>query len=144
MECLPINILYYLKIFRHFYWKFLEEFHPTLVRSYKILFSFKKQIIFPLKVIIIFMFNFYLFLLPKCQCWLDSAWGVYNKIGRMWRFCLGCLFFQAHYAVEPTILLELVGKEVHGDMFALERASVLYNICCFYLKRYIYDDSKYV
>lgn len=54
------------------------------------------------------------------------------------------LFFQAHCAVEPTVLLDLVGKEMHGDVFAVERASVLYNICWFSLKSYKSDDTKYV
>ncbi|XP_022149194.1 separase isoform X2 [Momordica charantia] len=54
------------------------------------------------------------------------------------------LFFQAHYAVEPTVLLDLVGKEVHGDMFAVERASVLYNVCWFSLKSCKYNDSKII
>lgn len=54
------------------------------------------------------------------------------------------LFFQEHYAIEPTVLLELIGKEVHGDVFAVERASVLYEICWFSLKKYKYANTKYV
>ncbi|XP_038885485.1 separase isoform X3 [Benincasa hispida] len=52
------------------------------------------------------------------------------------------LFFQAHGAIEPSVLLNLVGKEVHADVFAVERASLLYNICWFSLKSYTYDDTK--
>ncbi|XP_011657385.1 separase isoform X3 [Cucumis sativus] len=54
------------------------------------------------------------------------------------------LFFQAHYVIEPTVLLELIGKEVHGDVFAVERASVLYEICWFSLKRYKYATTKII
>ncbi|XP_050938056.1 separase isoform X2 [Cucumis melo] len=54
------------------------------------------------------------------------------------------LFFQEHYAIEPTVLLELIGKEVHGDVFAVERASVLYEICWFSLKKYKYANTKII
>ncbi|XP_022978634.1 separase isoform X2 [Cucurbita maxima] len=83
---------------------------------------------------------------------LGKCSGIRSQIHQTHETILKCmsilvsrnLFSQAHGVVEPVVLLDLVGKEVPGDMFAVERASVLYNICWFALKSYKYDDTKII
>ncbi|KAJ0007712.1 hypothetical protein Pint_29731 [Pistacia integerrima] len=48
----------------------------------------------------------------------------------------GNSFCHTHSSLPPTFLLDLIGKEYSGDVFAVERAAVLYNICWLSLKDY--------
>ncbi|CAK7357007.1 unnamed protein product [Dovyalis caffra] len=50
----------------------------------------------------------------------------------------------AHACIPFTFLLDLVGKELSGDVFSVERAAVLYNICWFSLKSYSSKDNRTV
>ncbi|CAI9287139.1 unnamed protein product [Lactuca saligna] len=43
-------------------------------------------------------------------------------------------FHQSHFSVSIAFLAELIEKNVTGDVFAVEHASILYNICWFSLK----------
>ncbi|KAJ4717002.1 putative Separase [Melia azedarach] len=45
-------------------------------------------------------------------------------------------FCHTYSSFPPMFLLDLIGKEFSGDVFAVERATVLYNICWFSLKGY--------
>ncbi|XP_044490537.1 separase-like isoform X4 [Mangifera indica] len=45
-------------------------------------------------------------------------------------------FCHAHSSLSPKFLLDLIGKEFSGDVFAVERAAILYNICWLSLKDY--------
>ncbi|WCJ18437.1 hypothetical protein M5689_000788 [Euphorbia peplus] len=51
-------------------------------------------------------------------------------------------FTQTHSPVSFTFLLDLVGREFDGDVFAIERAALLYNICWFSLQNYQCKDRR--
>ncbi|XP_065870788.1 separase isoform X2 [Euphorbia lathyris] len=51
-------------------------------------------------------------------------------------------FTQTDSPVSFTFLLDLVGREFAGDVFAIERATLLYNICWFSLKNYQSKDNR--
>ncbi|XP_052179939.1 separase isoform X3 [Diospyros lotus] len=44
--------------------------------------------------------------------------------------------FFSYSSIQPAILIDLMGKDIPGDSFALERAMILYNICWVTLKNY--------
>lgn len=47
-------------------------------------------------------------------------------------------------SVPLTSLLDIFGKEIAGDVFAVERAVLLYNICWYSLKSYPSKDTRYL
>ncbi|XP_015580756.1 separase [Ricinus communis] len=51
-------------------------------------------------------------------------------------------FTQSYSAVSHTFLLDLVGTEYSGDVFAVERAALLFDICWFSLKSYHSKDNR--
>ncbi|XP_020532873.1 separase isoform X2 [Jatropha curcas] len=51
-------------------------------------------------------------------------------------------FTQTYSTVSLTFLLDLVERELCGDVFAIERAALLYNLCWFFLKSYSSKDSR--
>lgn len=53
-------------------------------------------------------------------------------------------FCHTHSSLPPTLLLDLIGKEFSGDVFAVERAAVLYNICWLTLKDYHSKKTRYL
>ncbi|XP_058191839.1 separase isoform X2 [Rhododendron vialii] len=50
--------------------------------------------------------------------------------------------FSANSRVPPTTLLDMIGEEIPGDPLAVERATVLYNLCWFTLKSYPCKDTR--
>lgn len=51
--------------------------------------------------------------------------------------------FDCTYTRFPlNFMLDLVGKELSGDVFAVERAAILYNLCWFSLKTYCSKDNR--
>ncbi|CBI23880.3 unnamed protein product, partial [Vitis vinifera] len=44
--------------------------------------------------------------------------------------------------VRPNFLLDLIGKEIPGDVFSVEHAAIIYNICWFSLKNYRSQDTR--
>lgn len=53
-------------------------------------------------------------------------------------------FCHAHSSLSPKFLLDLIGKEFSGDVFAVERAAILYNICWLSLKDYHSKKTRYL
>ncbi|KAG8650212.1 hypothetical protein MANES_07G013200v8 [Manihot esculenta] len=51
-------------------------------------------------------------------------------------------FNQTYAPASFSFLLDLVGREFSGDVFAIERAALLYNICWFSLKGYCSKDNR--
>ncbi|XP_024980177.1 separase [Cynara cardunculus var. scolymus] len=51
-------------------------------------------------------------------------------------------FHQSHFSISFTFLAELIEKNVTGDIFAVEHASILYNICWFSLKSFRDNDTR--
>ncbi|XP_038681739.1 separase isoform X2 [Tripterygium wilfordii] len=51
-------------------------------------------------------------------------------------------FCKTHVFVSTNFLLDLVGKEFCRDVFAIERASILYNLCWLSLKSYFHGESR--
>ncbi|KAI3715733.1 hypothetical protein L6452_22720 [Arctium lappa] len=51
-------------------------------------------------------------------------------------------FHQSHFSIPFTFLAELIEKNVVGDIFAVEHASILYNICWFSLKSFCDNNTR--
>ena len=51
--------------------------------------------------------------------------------------------FFSYSSIQPAILIDLMGKDIPGDSFALERAMILYNICWVTLKNYPQKGNRY-
>lgn len=47
-------------------------------------------------------------------------------------------------SVPLTSLLDFIGTEIVGDVFTVERAIILYNICWYSLKSYPSKDTRYL
>ena len=51
-------------------------------------------------------------------------------------------FSYASSCVQPDFLLDLIGKEIPGNVFSVEHAAIIYNICWFSLKNYRSEDTR--
>lgn len=72
-----------------------------------------------------------------------------------WNSCSTRTFFAKHICagqqkslfcnspVPHTVLLDMIGKDIPGDPLAVERTTLLYNLCWFTLKSYGRKDTRF-
>ncbi|KAK6945493.1 hypothetical protein RJ641_013037 [Dillenia turbinata] len=75
-----------------------------------------------------------------------GACGEFHKMQKRFLECIALLASmnpcRQNYSSASPFLLDLIGVEISGDMFALERASVLYSICWFALRSHHLKDPR--